>query len=57
MGIANSPYIFQGKITQSMDGRDYVQVYLDTILFVTKNTYDNHLNKFDTVSQSLQQQT
>lgn len=53
MAIANSPYIFQGKITQSMDGLDYVQVYFDNILFVTKTTYDNHQNKFDTVLQCL----
>ena len=53
MGIANSPDIFQSKINQLMEGLDYVQAYLDNILIVTKNTYDDHLNKLDTVLQRL----
>ena len=53
MGIANSPDIFQSKINQLMDGLDYVRAYLDDILIVTKNTYDDHLNKLDTVLQRL----
>jgi hypothetical protein len=31
-----------------MDGLDYVQA-LDNILIVTKNTYEDHLSKLDTV--------
>jgi len=53
MGIANSPDIFQSKINQLMEGLDYVRAYLDDILIVTKNTYDDHLNKLDTVLQKL----
>jgi Reverse transcriptase (RNA-dependent DNA polymerase) len=53
MGIANAPDIFQSKINQLMEGLDYVRAYLDTILIVTKNTYDDHLNKLDTVLQRL----
>ena len=34
-----------------MDGRKNVRSYLDDILIVTKNTYDNHLSKVDTVFQ------
>ena len=36
-----------------MEGLDYVRAYLDDILIVTKNTYDDHLNKLDTVLQRL----
>jgi hypothetical protein len=46
MGIANSPDIFQGKINQLID-----------ILIVTKNTYEDHLSKLDTVLQNCMQQT
>jgi hypothetical protein len=53
MGIANSPDIFQSKINQLMDGLDYVRAYLDDILIVTKNTYEDHLSKLDTVLQKL----
>jgi hypothetical protein len=36
-----------------MDGLDYVQAYLDNILIVTKNTYEDHISKLDTVLQKL----
>jgi hypothetical protein len=53
MGIVNSPDIFQRKINQLMDGLEYVQAYLNNILIVTKNTYEDHLSKLDTVLQKL----
>jgi hypothetical protein len=36
-----------------MDGFNYVQAYLDNILIITKNTYEDHLSKLDTVLQKL----
>jgi hypothetical protein len=36
-----------------MDGLDYVRAYSDNILIVTKNTYEDHLSKVDTVLQKL----
>jgi hypothetical protein len=53
MGIANSLDVFQSKINQLMDGLDYVQAYLDNILIVTKNTYEDHLRKLETDLQKL----
>jgi Reverse transcriptase (RNA-dependent DNA polymerase) len=53
MGIANAPDIFQSKINQLMEGLDYVRAYLDDILIVTKNTFEDHLNKLETVLQRL----
>jgi hypothetical protein len=32
-----------------MDRLNYVRAYLDDILIVTKNTYEDHLSKLDTV--------
>ena len=49
MGIANSPDIFQSKIIRLIEGLDYVRAYLEDILIITKNTYDDHLNKLDKV--------
>jgi hypothetical protein len=53
MGIANLLDIFQSKINQLMDGLNYVQAYLDNILILTKNAYEDHLSKLDTVLQKL----
>jgi hypothetical protein len=53
MGTTNSPDIFQSKINQSMDELDYVQAYLVNILILTKDTYEDHLSKLDTVLQEL----
>jgi hypothetical protein len=36
-----------------MDGLNYVHTYLDNILIITKNTYEDHLSKSDTVLQKL----
>jgi hypothetical protein len=54
IGIANSPDIFQSKINQLMDELDYLQAYLDNILIVIKNTYEDHISKLDTVLQKQQ---
>jgi hypothetical protein len=52
MEIANSQDIFQSEINQFTDGLDYVQAYLDNIFIVTKNTYEDHLSKLDTILPS-----
>ena len=44
-GIATSTDIFQSKINQLVEGLDYVPSYLDNILIVTKNTYDDHVRE------------
>jgi hypothetical protein len=43
MGVANSPDIFQGKISQLMVGLDFVRAYLDDVLVATKRSYNEHL--------------
>jgi hypothetical protein len=53
MGLADAPDKFQNEINQLMDGIDYVRVYLDDILIVTKKTSKDHLSKLDIVSQKL----
>jgi len=44
MGVANSPDIFQSKISQLMVGLDFVRAYLDDVLVATKGSYQEHLN-------------
>jgi hypothetical protein len=40
----------KSKINHLVDGLNYVQSYWENILNVTKNTHEDHLSKFDTVS-------
>jgi Reverse transcriptase (RNA-dependent DNA polymerase) len=42
MGVANSPDIFQSKISQLMVGLDFVRAYLDDVLVATKGSYQEH---------------
>jgi Reverse transcriptase (RNA-dependent DNA polymerase) len=43
MGVADSPDIFQSKISQLMVGLDFVRAYLDDVLAATKGSYQEHL--------------
>jgi hypothetical protein len=43
MGIVGSPDIFQGKMTELMESLDYVQVYLDDLLCISRNSLGDHL--------------
>ena len=45
MGIAGSPDIFQEKMSNLMANLEFVRVYLDDILTITKSTFDDHLEK------------
>jgi hypothetical protein len=45
MGIAGSPDIFQEKMSSLMETLEYVRVYLDDLLTITKGTYKDHLTK------------
>jgi Reverse transcriptase (RNA-dependent DNA polymerase) len=46
MGIKNSPNIFQQKTNDLMEGlEDFIQVYLDDILIITKGSYKDHLQR------------
>ena len=45
MGIAGSPDIFQGKMSELVMALEYVKTYLDDLLFISKSTLLDHLEK------------
>ena len=49
MGLCNSPDIFQERMSELMDGLNFVRTYIDDLLCLTKGTYDDHLEKLERV--------
>ena len=49
MGVANSPDLFQKKMSELMAGLEFVRTYLDDVLVITKDSFDDHLTKLDRV--------
>ena len=49
LGVANSPDLFQEKMSELMAGLKSVQTYLDDLLVITKNSVEDHLNKLERV--------
>jgi len=43
MGITTSPDIFQEKMSGLMETLEYVRVYIDDLLLITKSTFEDHL--------------
>ena len=43
MGLCNSPNIFQKKISKLMMGLDFARAFLDDLLLITKDNFDQHL--------------
>ena len=54
MGISGSPDFFQEKMTNLMRTLEYVRTYIDDLLIITKDTYDDHLDKVEEVLRRLQ---
>ena len=44
MGISRFLDIFQDKMSSLMETLEFMRVYLDDLLTITKSTYDDHLN-------------
>ena len=53
MGVACSPDIFQSKMSSLFAELSYVQAYLDDLLCLSKDTFEDHLEKLDIVLQKL----
>ena len=53
MGLCNSPDIFQEKMSILMQGLDFVRTYLDDVLCLTCDTFEDHLKQLDKVLQRL----
>jgi hypothetical protein len=49
MGIACSPEIFQSKMLELMESLDYVKVYLDDLLCISRSSLEDHLEKLEEV--------
>ncbi len=45
MVIAGSPDIFQAKMSELMVALEYVHMYLDDLLCITRASLDDHLQK------------
>jgi hypothetical protein len=53
MGIAGSPDIFQGKMSELMETLEYVRAYLDDLLCISKLSLEDHLGKLEEVLRQL----
>ncbi len=53
MGIAGSPDIFQGKMSELMESLKYVRAYLDDLLCISKLSLEDHLEKLEEVLRRL----
>ncbi len=53
MGIAGSPDIFQGKMSELMESLEYVRAYLDDLLCISKLSLEDHLEKLEEVIRRL----
>ncbi len=49
MGIAGSPDIFQEKMSELMESLEFVRVYLDDLLCISKLSLEDHLDKLEMV--------
>jgi hypothetical protein len=53
MGIAGSPDIFQGKMSELMESLEYKRAYLDELLCISKLSLEDHLEKLEEVLRQL----
>ncbi len=53
MGIAGSPDIFQGKMSELMETLEYVRAYFDDLLCISKLSLEDHLDKLEEVLRRL----
>ena len=47
MGIAGSPDIFQGKMSELMESLEHGQAYFDDLLCISRNSLEDYLEKCD----------
>ncbi len=53
MGIAGSPEIFQAEMMKLMESLEYVQAYIDDLLCISRESFDDHLDKLEEVFKRL----
>jgi hypothetical protein len=49
MGIAGSPDIFQGKMSELIESLEYARADLDDLLCISKLSLEDHLEKLEEV--------
>ena len=49
MGLCNSPDIFQEKMSELMEGLDFVRACIDDLLCLTKGSFEDHLEKLERI--------
>ena len=54
MGLCNSPDIFQEKMSELMNGLEFVRAYIDDLLTFTCDSFGDHLEKLEDVFKRLQ---
>jgi len=55
MGLCNSPDIFQEKMGELMADLEFVRAYIDDLIILTKDTWENHLEQLRIVLSRLQE--
>ena len=53
MGVYNIPDNFQENISEIFEGFDMVCVYIDDVLVINKNNFEDHIKALDRVIQRL----
>ena len=53
MGIAGSPDIFQAEMMKLMESLEYVRAYIDDLLCISRESFDDHLDKLEEVLRRL----
>ena len=55
MGLCNSPDIFQERMGSLFEDLEFVRVYIDDVLSITKGDFSDHLEKLEVIFDRLQQ--
>ena len=53
MGIADSPDFFHAKMMELMESLEYVQAYIYDLLWISRNSLEDHLEKLEEVLRRL----
>ena len=53
MGVNVSPDVFQEKMSELMEGLEFVRTYLDDLLIISNGSFGDHLRQLDTVLSRL----
>ena len=54
MGLCSSCDIFQEKMSDLMQGLEFVRTYIDDLLCITASTFEDHLTNLDKVLKRIQ---